>query len=220
MSYEIVKNCRVVQGDDGFYYAVLKTASNNVYPRDYSEWTYGEKCKLKKEELEKDLLLDFFHGNLQGGNSKYMTAARYCTKDYLQKYYKTDRVLDKVYELRYKLRSRLVALEEVEGQEERRKLIEKRIKELEKLSRVLYCERNKRGKEGLYKYFKTGNMSNIKGVILKTRGEVYTEYVSRVNKCSYRLTNKETILTGKATVARVLTNNWWKDNFDITVVYK
>ena len=219
MSYEIVKTCRVVKKDDGFYYAVLKTASNNVYPRDYSEWTYGKDGKLTKEELEKDLLLDFFHGNLQGGNSKYMVAARYCTKDYLQDYNKANRVLDKTYSLRYKLRSRLIALEEVEGQEERRKLIEKRMKELEKLSRVLYCTRNKRGKEGLYKYFKTGNMSNIKGVILKTRG-VYTEYVSRVNKCSYRLTNKETILTGKATVARVLTNKWWKDNFEITVVYK
>ena len=219
MSYEIVKTCRVVKGDDGYYYAVLKTASNNVYPRYYSEWIYGEKCKLKKEELEKDLLLDFFHGNLQGGNSKYMTAAKYCTKDYLQKYYKTDRVLDKVHELRYKLRSRLVALEEVEGQKERKQIIEKRIKELEKLSRVLYCERNKRGKEGLYKYFKTGNMSNIRGVILKTRG-AYTEYVNRVNKCSYRLTNRRTILTGRATVARVLNNKWWKDNFEITVVYK
>ena len=216
MSYEIVKNCRVVQGDDGFYYAVLKTASNNVYPRHYSEWIYREKCKLTKEELEKDLLLDFFHGNLQGGNSKYMVAARYCTKDYLQKYYKTDRVLDKVYELRYKLRDRL---KEVEGQEERRKLIEKRMKELEKLRRVLYYERNKRGKEGLYKYFKTGNMSNIRGVILKTRG-AYTEYVNRVNKCSYRLTNRRTILTGKVTIARVLTNKWWKENFDITVVYE
>lgn len=220
MSYEIVKTCRVVKGNDGFYYAVLKTASNNVYPRYYSEWTYGEKCKLKKEELEKDLLLNFFHGNLQGGNSKYMIAARYCTKDYLQDYYKTDRVLDKVYELRYKLRSRLIALEEVEGQEERKQIIEKRMKELEKLSRVLYCKRNKRGKEGLYNYFQTGNMSNIRGVILKTRGGLYTEYVSRVNKCSYRLTNKETVLTGKATVARVLTNSWWKDNFDVTVVYK
>lgn len=216
MSYEIVKNCRVVQGDDGFYYAVLKTASNNVYPRYYSEWNYEEKCKLTKEELEKDLLLDFFQGNLQGGNSKYMIAVKYCTKDYLQGYYKANRVLDKVYELRYKLRNRL---KEVEGQEERKQIIEKRIKELEKLSRVLYLERNKRGKEGLYKYFKTGNMSNIRGVILKTRG-VYTEYVSRVNKCSYRLTNRETILTGKATVARVLTNKWWKDNFEITVVYK
>ena len=219
MSYEIVKTCRVVKKDDGFYYAVLKTASNNVYPRDYSEWTYGKDGKLTKEEVEKTLLLDFFHGNLQGGNSKYMTAARYCTKDYLQGYYKTDRVLDKVYELRFKLRNRLIALEEVEGQEARRKLIEKRIQELEKLSRVLYCKRNKRGKEGLYKYFKTGNMSNIKGVILKTHNS-YPAYVSRVNKCSYRLTNKETILTGKATIARVLTNNWWKDNFEITVVYK
>ena len=219
MSYEIVKNCRIVQGDDGYYYAVLKTASSNVYPRHYSEWNYREKCKLTKEELEKDLLLDFFHGNLRGGNSKYMVAARYCTKDYLQGYYKTDRVLGKVYELRYKLRSRLIALEEVEGKEERRKLIEKRMKELEKLSRVLYHKRNKRGEEGLYKYFKEGDMINIRGVILKTRG-AYTEYVNRVNKCSYRLTNRRTILTGRATVARVLNNKWWKENFDITVVYK
>ena len=164
--------------------------------------------------------MDFFHGNLRGGNSKYMVAARYCTKDYLQEYYKTDRVLDKVYNLRYKLRSRLIALEEVEGQEERKQRIEKRMKELEKLSRVLYCKRDKRGKEGLYKYFKEGDMSNIRGVILKTRGGAYTEYVNIVNKCSYRLTNRRTILTGRVTVARVLTNKWWKENFDVTVVYK
>lgn len=125
MSYEIVRNCRVEKGDDGFYYAVLKTASNNVYPRHYSEWTYSKDGSLTKEELEKDLLLDFFHGNLQGGNSKYMTAARYCTKDYLQDYYKANRVLDKTYSLRFKLRNRLIALEGVEGQEERRKLIKK-----------------------------------------------------------------------------------------------
>ena len=216
MSYEIVKNCRVEKGDDGYYYAVLKTASSNVYPRHYSEWIYREKCKLTKEELEKDLLMDFFHGNLRGGNSKYMVAARYCTKDYLQGYYKTDRVLDKVYKLRYKLRNRL---KEVEGQEERKQRIEKRIKELERLRRVLYYERDKRGKEGLYKYFKEGDMSNIRGVILKTRG-AYTEYVNIVNKCSYRLTNRRTILTGRVTVARVLNNKWWKDNFDITLVYK
>ena len=216
MSYEIVKTCRVVKGDDGFYYAVLKTASNNVYPRHYSEWIYREKCKLTKEELEKDLLLDFFHGNLQGGNSKYMTAARYCTKDYLQKYYKANRVLDKAYSLRFKLRDRL---KEVERQEERKQIIEKRMDELEALCCKVRMKRDNYAREGLYKYFKTGNMINIKGVILKTRG-FYTEYVSRVNKCSYRLTNKETILTGKATVARVLTNKWWKDNFEITVVYK
>ena len=216
MSYEIVKTCRVVKNDNGFYYAVLKTASNNVYPRHYSEWTYGETCKLTKEEIEKTLLLDFFYGNLQGGNSKYMIAAKYCTKDYLQGYYKANRVLDKVYELRYKLRNRL---KEVEGQEERKQIIEKRIKELEALCCKVHMKRGNYAREGLYKYFKTGNMSNIRGVILKTRG-VYTEYVSRVNKCSYRLTNKVTILTGKATVARVLTNNWWKDNFDVTVVYK
>ena len=91
--------------------------------------------------------------------------------------------------------------------------------ELETLCRKVHMKKDTYAREGLYNYFKTTNKSNIKGVILKTRG-VYTEYVSRVNKCSYRLTNKETILTGKATVARVLTNKWWKDNFEITVVYK
>ena len=219
MSYEIVKTCRVVKKDDGFYYAVLKTASNNVYPRDYSEWTYGKDGKLTKEEVEKTLLLDFFHGNLQGGNSKYRTVARYCPKDYLQEYNRAYKVIDKAYSLKYKLRSRLIALEGIEGQEERRELIEKRMDELETLCRKVHMKKDTYAREGLYKYFKTGNMSNIKGVILKTRG-FYTEYVSRVNKCSYRLTNKETILTGKATVARVLTNNWWKDNFEVTVVCK
>ena len=220
MSYEIVKTCRVVKKDDGFYYAVLKTASNNVYPRDYSEWTYGKDGSLTKEEIEKTLLLDFFHGNLQGGNSKYMTAARYCTKDYLQDYNKANRVLDKTYSLRYKLRSRLIALEEVEGQEERRKLIEKRMDELEALCCKVRMKRDNYAREGLYKYFKTGNMSNIKGIILKTRNEEYTEYVSKLYLYSFKFTNKETILTGKATVSRVLTNKWWKDNFEITVVYK
>ena len=81
MSYEIVKTCRVVKKDDGFYYAVLKTASNNVYPRDYSEWTYGKDGSLTKEEIEKTLLLDFLHGNLKGGNSKNKTDERYYTKD-------------------------------------------------------------------------------------------------------------------------------------------
>ena len=220
MSYEIVKTCRVVKKDDGFYYAVLKTASNNVYPRDYSEWTYGKDGKLTKEEVEKTLLLDFFYGNLQGGNSKYRTVARYCPKDYLQEYNKAYKVIDKAYSLKYKLRSRLIALEGIEGQEERRELIEKRMDELETLCRKVHMKKDTYAREGLYNYFKTTNKSNIKGVILKTRNEEYTEYVSRVNKCSYRLTNRKTILTGKVTVARVLTNKWWKDNFEITVVYK
>lgn len=219
MSYEIVKTCRVVKKDDGFYYAVLKTASNNVYPRHYLEWTYGKDGSLTKEEIEKTLLLDFFHGNLQGGNSKYMTAARYCTKDYLQGYNKANRVLDKSYSLRFKLRNRLIALEGVEGQEERKQIIEKRMKELEALCCKVRMKRDTYAREGLYKYFKEGDMSNIKGVILKTH-DSYPNYISRLNKCSYRLTNKETILTGKATVARVLNNSWWKENFDVTVVYK
>ena len=219
MSYEIVKTCRVVKKDDGFYYAVLKTASNNVYPRDYSEWTYGKDGKLTKEEVEKTLLLDFFYGNLQGGNSKYRTVARYCPKDYLQEYNKAYKVIDKAYSLKYKLRSRLIALEGIEGQEERRELIEKRMDELETLCCKVHMKKDTYAREGLYNYFKTTNKSNIRGIILKTRG-VYTEYVSRVNKCSYRLTNRKTILTGKVTVARVLTNKWWKDNFEITVVYK
>ena len=164
--------------------------------------------------------MDFFHGNLQGGNSKYRTVAKYCPKDYLQEYNKAYEVINKAYSLKYKLRSRLIALEGAEGQEERRKLIEKRMDELETLCRKVHMKKDTYAREGLYKYFKTTNMSSIKGVILKTRNEEYTEYVSKLYLYSYKFTNKETILTGNATIARVLSNNWWKEHFEVTVVYK
>ena len=54
MSYEIVRNCSVLQDKEtGKYYAKLKTASNNVYPHYYEEWTLGKDSKYNftKEEL-------------------------------------------------------------------------------------------------------------------------------------------------------------------------
>lgn len=71
MSYEIVKTLRLEQKENGSWYAVVKSASNNVYPKYYSEWTYGkdEKYNFTKEDLQKEILLDFYHGNLKGAKS-------------------------------------------------------------------------------------------------------------------------------------------------------
>ena len=98
MSYEIVRNCSVLQDKEtGKYYAKLKTASNNVYPHYYEEWTLGKdnKYNFTKEELEKVLLLEFFHGNLQGGSSRFRkTVQEICRFDrhLLDRYYKLDKV--------------------------------------------------------------------------------------------------------------------------------
>lgn len=71
MSYEIVKTLRLEQKENGSWYAVVKSTSNNVYPKYYSEWTYGkdDKYNFTKEDLQKELLLDFYHGNLKGAKS-------------------------------------------------------------------------------------------------------------------------------------------------------
>lgn len=79
MSYEIIRTLRLEQKENGSWYAVIKSACNNVYPKDYSEWTYGkdDKYNLTKEELQKEILLDFYYGNFHGGKStkygKFMT---------------------------------------------------------------------------------------------------------------------------------------------------
>lgn len=71
MSYEIVKTLRLEQKENGSWYAVVKSASNNVYPHYYTEWTYGkdEKYDFTKEELQAEILLDFYNGNLKGAKS-------------------------------------------------------------------------------------------------------------------------------------------------------
>lgn len=71
MSYEIVRTLRLEQKENGSWYAVFKSACNNVRPHYYCEWTYGkdDKYNFTKEELQKEILLDFYYGNFHGGKS-------------------------------------------------------------------------------------------------------------------------------------------------------
>ena len=70
MSYEIVKSISLKQKDNGFWCAIITSACNNVYPRDYCKWEYDKKEGFEtKEELQKEILLDFYYGNFHGGTS-------------------------------------------------------------------------------------------------------------------------------------------------------
>ena len=67
MSYEIVRTLSVKQNEQNKWYAKLVSACNNCSPHYYSAWDYG--FFDTKEDLQKSLLLDFFHGNFHGGTS-------------------------------------------------------------------------------------------------------------------------------------------------------
>lgn len=71
MSYEIVSRLRLEKNENGWY-AVIKSCSNNVYPHWHEEWTFGKDKGLTKEQLQAEILLNFYHGNLKGAkNTKY-----------------------------------------------------------------------------------------------------------------------------------------------------
>ena len=70
MSYEIVKSIGLKQDENGFWYAEVTSACNNVRPHYYSKWKYCKKDNFAtKEELQKAILLDFYYGNFHGGTS-------------------------------------------------------------------------------------------------------------------------------------------------------
>ena len=69
MSYESVKSIRLEQNENGSWYAVVTSACNNVRPHDYCKWDYCKNKNLNKEDLQKNILLDFYYGNFHGGTS-------------------------------------------------------------------------------------------------------------------------------------------------------
>ena len=72
MSYEIIKSIKVKKSEtNNEYVAEINSASNNCYPRYFSTYTCFEGKGLSKEEVEKQILLDYFLGNIQKGNNKY-----------------------------------------------------------------------------------------------------------------------------------------------------
>ena len=69
MSYDIVKSIGLKQNENGSWYAEVTSACNNVRPHYYSKWEYCKNKNLNKEELQKNILLDFYYGNFHGGTS-------------------------------------------------------------------------------------------------------------------------------------------------------
>ena len=69
MSYDIVKSIGLKQNENGFWYAEVTSACNNVRPHYYSKWEYCKNKNLNKEDLQKNILLDFYYGNFHGGTS-------------------------------------------------------------------------------------------------------------------------------------------------------
>lgn len=212
MSYEIVRNCSVLQDKEtGRYYAKLKTASNNVWPHYYEEWTYGLGDKhLTKEELEKMLLLDFFHGNLQGGSSRFnktVKMIREYDRPLLDRYYK----LDKVY---YSVSRRMWRAEDRGGS---------RYERLSNLSKKLYEMRNEEAKTVLYNYMKKNtkdiNASKVQPFVIIDK--VTGDYVTKVTKTKYFTSvwsNRPHLFDSKELWLRVNRNEWWKEHFIIEQV--
>lgn len=79
MSYEIVRSIAIKKSELGFWYAEVTSACNNVYPRYYSKWNcYLNENFKTKEELQTQILLDFYYGNFHGGtNTKYGKFLKY-----------------------------------------------------------------------------------------------------------------------------------------------
>lgn len=105
MSYEIVKNIRIIPNPENKseYIMICTSASNNVRPHYYEEWTHGIGKGYTKEQMEREILVEFFNGNLQRGQSVYSKfVKRVCSWHNIpnirefDEYRKLDRVLDKV----------------------------------------------------------------------------------------------------------------------------
>lgn len=69
MSYEIVRSIGLRQDENGSWYAEVTSACNNVRPHYYSKWEYCKGKNFTKEQLQKEILLDFYYGNFHGGTS-------------------------------------------------------------------------------------------------------------------------------------------------------
>lgn len=191
MSYEIVKNLKVKQDLDGSFIAVINCASNNVYPRHYANFEYGKNEGWTKEQLEKELLLDFYKGNLQGGSSKYRKIARLAnTLGYLKEGSRIDDLQNKLY--RHLLKT---------NNEKRKQEIQNTINRLCEKADVVV-------KEGLYKCLKNEDINRlIKFVVRKMDCGQYL-YITKVNKSSYKYGWKEHIFTDYLLYNELL-NAWW-----------
>lgn len=196
MSYEIVKNLKVKQDLDGSFMAVIKCASNNVYPRHFENCDYGKNKGWTKEQLEKELLLDFLHGNLQGGSSKYLTVAKLARHfGYLKKYDRLYNLCDRVFYYACKK----------EGEQRKRWMDVS-----EKLRKAYYAE----GRDALYKALSDG-VKDIKFIVKDKSG---TKYVTKINKTTYYMGINPKVFESASLFCEVTERDFWKDNFIVEIV--
>lgn len=237
MSYDIVRNLSVVQDYDGSFYAKVKSASNNVYPHYYSEWSYGKGKQLTKEQVEKAILLDFYHGNFQKGNSKYKRAVdsiEISRPELLEKAYRLHKVADKVRNskwkysnLRYNMRE---ALKVVTDEEHIKRLqaeydrYDKLSNERHELHKKIYSKYEDELKETLYLYLylKNSDKKTVKGIVMKRKDTYGDVYADKITSRHIMRTYKRKVITNLNSIKQVLcydSNNWYKDRYNIEVIY-
>lgn len=192
MSYEKVKNCRIEQREGGWV-AIIKSACNNVRPLTYREWAYGKDEGWTKEQLEKALLLDFFHNNLQGGTSKYRTAAKQAYRmGYMNKYMRMDRIIDRLYIHCKNLSA--ARKEQVQATIDR-----------------IYKARDAEAKNALYKCFLEGGAkkTKIRFVVRRLLANGVMEYVTKINRFSYRTSATPKVFTNPDLFFSVSDSSFW-----------
>lgn len=208
MSYEIVRNLRIEHNENG-YYAVIKSACNNVRPLIFEEWTYGKDKGLTKNELEKILLQDFYHGNFQKGNSIYRKLINEIYKDknmYLLKDYTDKRNLYNIE------RNKLWNFKGNKNSEEYTNLSKNVDEKYFEMEEVL--------KNTLYNFMienKTSlRQTKVKPFIIQDKFD--KTYVVKLNKRNFCIGCKPVQFTSKHVYDRVMNNDWFTKEYNIIFV--
>ena len=200
MSYEIIKNLKVMKDENGGYYARIKSASSNVTPRLYLEWDYCKGKGFSKEELEKTLYLDFYHGEFQGGSSKYNEARKIVLpSDKWQKANRLERVREAARRLRFY----------------KKNISEHRKEQLDRLMEKLYAMFLEESKNVLYKA-----LTEMPKIAFTIRDKGSRLFVTKINKYTYRRGTRRHVFTGYPLYTRILSDKFWKEGFDIEIENK
>ena len=199
MSYEIVRNLKVVNDNNG-YYAIIKSSSNNIRPLDFNTWTYGKGKNYTKEQLEKHLLLDFYYGNFKGGNSKYNTITQLADNSkFMDRFKKLSDIYYKIWRVRYN-----------RGDARKQELI--------KLQDKLDLMRDEEARKSLYAFM----LSKPKKVRFMVRYQ-YKDgslgaYVKKINKNTYRESSEPHIFDNPKIYNEVCNREFWKEHYKVIVV--
>ena len=227
MSYEIVKNIRVIPNPENKseYLIVCTSASNNVRPHYYEEWTYGKGKGMSKEEVEKEILKSFYNGSMQGGQSSYRKFIKqfgsWCDNtdnECLKRYCRLGKTLDKVSKRMWKLKDEYYSIHKTyDGCKESNK----RVAQLSNLHDRLYNMQDLELKNTLYSHYiqAKGNKklaSKVAPFVIIDR--ITGEYVHKVSQRRYYTSFKRHIFTSGAVYNRVTNSDWWKKYFIIEQV--